>query len=380
MTSTVLVILGLAAVILNLWVYRNFVKTLPQVNSLRRRLVTWAELIYPPMRNFSLSTRAFIRESYTSRTPDGFTLWAVVLTTVAAMICVIAGLAEYGFSKFTLAEFLGETPDTATMLFGFSLSSVLAVLILAISALMGFILFEKLGAKQPPNPINAETATPIEIATENDQRKKNYLWKLAAGNVLVIIAGFQAYLGFQRGNEFILASSYQEQILGNVATVNPSDNLAISLLNAFLGFLMPFITAFTARYLLTLFLWILASTLSVLLFLVLWLPTWALNGAIVRYQQQHGAPQIENAPNETGNSPSSAEAARNVTPQSPPPGNNFGGATGNVTDGAAPDERAEDESQRAANERIEEEREELNERREAERRQREQANSNPFGI
>lgn len=382
MTSTIWMILGVAAVvvILNLWSYRNFIKTLPPVNRIRRRLVTWAELIYPPIRNLSLSTRGFIRESYTARAPNGFTLWAVVLATVAALICLVAAFAEYGFSQFTLAEFLGETPESASVLFGFRLSEVLAVLILTISALAGFIWFEKLGAKQSANSVVAENAAPGEITSENNRRKKNYLLKLTAVNVLVAIASFQGFLGFQRGNEFILASSYQEQILGNAPTVNAPDNLAISLLNAFLGFLMPFITAFTARFLLTLILWILASVLGTLLFLVLWLPTWALNGAIVRYQQQHGAPQIENASSETVGAPPPAETIRNAAPPSLFSGNGTRGVSGNVTDDVAPDAIAEDESQRAADERIEEERERLREFEEAERRRREQANFNPFGI
>lgn len=375
-------ILGLGGLwaVSNLLAYRNFKNSLPKENNIGRRLVTWAELIYPPMRKLSFSTRSFVGESYTSRAPNGFTLWAVVLVIVAAVICFVAVFAEYGFSQFTLSEFLGETPELATMLFGFPLSSVLAVLIVIIAALAGLILFEKLGAIESPNSINAENPSSIGMAKENDRKTKNFLLILVAFNVLVAIAAFQGFLGFERGNEFILASSFEEQILGNVPTANASNSLTVSLLNSFLGILMPFITAFTARYLLTFLLWILATVVAVLLAIVLWLPTWALNGAIVRYQQQHGAPQFENTLDENENLPPPTGTNRVIEPSGVASNNNVGDVPTDIIGDVTSDDTAAVESERAATERIEEDRQRLSDLEEAERRRREQANSNPFGI
>ncbi len=365
-TTALLVILGLvtAWVIFNLLSYRNFRNSLPRAQDIGRRIVTWGELILPTLRNISIATRNFIRQTYHRHAQEGFTFWSVILVAVVAVICVMSVNAEFGFAQFTLSDSLGETPDSATTFFGFRLSAVLAALIVTIAILAGLIWLEDFGAEETRTAITEENTelAPTHGATTNTRqaeikrRTKNYVLKTVAINVLAVIAIFQAFLGFERGTELILASTFETQILGNAQAVGASSNLAVSLLNAFLGLLMPFITAFTARDLLTFITWLLASVIAMLLFLALWLPTWVLNGAVVRYQQQHGLPVVVSNENEPAQR---NQGEQPVTPPNPP--------------GESPDEQA-------FNERYEEDQEELNERREAERRRREQANSNPFGT
>jgi hypothetical protein len=388
------IIIGIAIaaflIISNLLVYRRFKDSLPSAPEIRNRIVTWAELALPPLSSVTLASRQFVVQTYQRASTNGFTLWFLIIVIAGAAVCGISMFAEYGFTQFTFARSLDETPDTRIEVLGYPLSGILALLAVIVPLIAGLMWFERLGQEQPADraeettdesderTLRAETVNPEdERDREAEVRRKtrDYRYKTVAVNALLVMGIAQACLGYLRGDEFILTANLQAQMAGNDPASTGSGSLTISLVNALLGFLMPFITAFTTRYMLTLLSWISASLLAALLFIILWLPTWILNGAVVRYQQQHGPPvtaEADNAaPRATGEAARAGGEADPIRPGHRPT---------DVPPASSPGPAPVNERQEAFNQRAQEEREELDERREAERRRREQANANPFGA
>lgn len=399
--NIILFVAGLVGIVVlgNYFVVRKFHQSLMPTAQITKRILSWAEWIYFGMQRLSLATRSFIRQAY-----EGFGLRYLILVMIVGLIALVAINSEFGFIRHSFADFLNETPDTTPFLFGLPLSGILGLFLVGVAAIVGFILFDGLSitdtvsnnstsvlsqttdqtdanannhnndianrAREYRNEATNDTAqgivsqrqvnSPSQNAERIAERKKSFYWKLGAFNVLLVISVLQACLGYQRADEFILTANMGAQISGQEVINPPSSSLVFSLVNAFIGLLAPFVTAFTTKYLLTLLTWVVGSLLAIILTLFLWLPTWLLNGVVVRYQQEAGTPPEESGMAENVTQP--AETIESPTPQPPP----------------EPIETSETEQ--VFTERADEEREELHERREAERRRHDQANFNPFGA
>jgi hypothetical protein len=319
---------------------REFVKSLTPTTETRIRIVEWSELALGPMRRATIQTQALVRGAYAaSPLSEAFSLLQLVIVTIVALIAVVANLAEFNMSAYSLASYLNENPDSYLAIGNFPLSAVLSLTFLLAVACAGLIYFDGLGSKTEEEP---------EI---NRKRIFNNRIRTVAFNGLLLLAVVQAWNGFSRSEEFMATADYQTQILGNEHIAESAINgTAMRIINLILGFAIPWVSAFCVGYLITFLTWIAASLAAGMLFIFLWLPTWALNGTVARLQQQFGLP------------PNVAAANRETEPEDPPPP-----TTGET--------QQDDPFQ----ERAQEERDELFQRREAEARERRRVNFNPFG-
>ncbi len=351
-----LLIIGIAAawIIFILIKDRQFVRSIGPTQEATqeeaKRIATWAELALRPLRNATIASQVFVRNAYAFNAPaGGFSLSLLVIFTAAAAICAFSMFTEFNFLAYSISTFLDEVTSSAMSISGLPLSALLAVALILLVAFAGMVYFDQLGAKVEEEP------------DLNGKRLFNYRITKFAFHGILLIAIVQAVVGFGRGDEFLAVANYQALINGDApASADSTNGWAMSLINMIIGFAVPWISAFGARYLLTLLVWLTASCLAVVLFAFLWLPTWILNGSAVRYQNTHGLPPVVGA------------ADRQPGQEQPP-------EVANPETSPAPDrDEATDDTNDAMNERIEEERNELFERREAERRERERVNVNPF--
>src|SRR5262249_12918746 len=155
-------------------------------------------------------------------------------------------------------------------------------------------------------------------------------WKKLVGwNILVIIAGIEAYFGYTRGLEFSILGSLQSLLSGTSQTAPQNTGEFFPVANSVLGFLNPLLAALTFRYLITLSTWVFASCLGVILFLGLWFPTWLLSRVVLWKQRTHPVSLAQPDERDAGTPP------RGTQIEQPDPG---------AADAAA--ERAEEERQR----------------------------------
>jgi hypothetical protein len=319
---------------------REFVKTLTPTTETRIRIVEWSELALGPMRTATIRTQALVRGAYgANRLSEAFSLLQLVIVTFVALIALVANVAEFNLSAYSLASYLNENPDSYLSIGDFPLSAILALTFLLAVACAGLIYFDGLGSMPEEEP---------EI---NRKRIFNNRIRTVAVHGLLLLAVVQAWNGFSRSDEFLATANYQTQIHGNEPIAeSATSGTAMRIINMILGFSVPWVSAFCVGYLITLLTWITASLTAGMLFIFLWLPTWALNGAVARLQQQFGLP------------PNVAAENRETESQEPPP--------------PTTQETRQDD---AFHERAQEERDELFQRREAEARERRRVNFNPFG-
>ena len=327
----VLVILAIAAVLFA--ADRKFVRSMSEVVD-TVRTTSWVESVLGPIRSATLSTQEIVRKAY--RSDDGssdFSLHSLTIITAVAIICAFAIWTEFNFASYSFSYYLGETADSPT-LFYLPFSNLIAATLAGIVVVAGLVLFDGLGSATEPSDV------PQNRINENRR-------KLAGVAVLLVISTIQGFAGAERGEELIATASYEAQIRGGESVAAPESGTGVmKVANTVVGVVLPLLSAFCTRYLLTLIQWLVSGCIAIGLFFGLWLPTWMINAVAVRHQQKYGLP------NEIRQSGSASEG----------PGDSEMNAEGRA----------------AYEDRVAEEREEVNERREAEERERFQTRTNPF--
>ncbi len=309
---------------------------------------TTAALIYDGARPLALNTRRFVRHAFDNLTPR-----FLVVALIASAIGIWSAAAEFGFLRLTFMNLFGETPDGPAQFFGIPLSVVFAGLIVALAVLAGLVLFDGLGTTDPEPVIT----TPEEPATIEHRPRRGFYLRLAATNVLIVMALIQLILGYFRSDELLMAAQLRAQVAGSQPPAVENYSMSLRIVTAVLAFLAPLVSAATARYVLILATWLVASILAVVLSIGLWLPTWVLSRVVIR-QQGTGveAPPLETEPISAGANQPPDDAVTNNQPNT-----------------HAPD-------QDPAADRAQETEDRLRDLEEAEVRRRERANAYPFNF